>query len=297
MGALLPFLCSHFGGASSSSVMRPEIYSSVTLALAGAALLMRIWVAFPASPFRLSHQVRFPEPLPEPSSAQPSLAAPPSTASLEGGLTAALLDGSTSGGELVGHSGTESALRSRMRLILSGTLRVFVQSAACMTVVMCMRSAGDVHLFRQSCAVALLCLVPVPFEAIASGLWLKTSAPGLQAHSGKISFVLLVAMALMCMWTTMDSWLGGAKDEMSTSLIMVELLLLKISLALVAPVNVSKLYQHRHAERSLVTLEWVKAYVGRLGGPLAAVLVLSFLGLGPLMAMLFTCTCVVAVTA
>jgi len=261
---------------------------------------MQIWVAFPASPFRLSHRVRFPEPLPEQASVQPAslpAASPSGAPSVETGLTVALLERSTSGGELVGPSRTESAFISRMKLILSGTLRVFVQSAACMTIAMCMYNAGEVHLFRQSCAVALLCLIPVPFEAIASGLWLKTSAPGLQAHSSKLSFALLVTMALMCMWTTMENWLGGAKDEMSTSLIMVELLLLKISLALVAPRNVSELYQHKHAERSLVTLEWAKAYVGRLAGPLVALLVQNFLGVGPLLAMLLTCTSVVAVTA
>jgi len=298
MGALLPYLCSHFGGASSSAVVQPEIYASLSLALVGAVLLMRIWVAFPASPFRLSHRVRFPEQ--EHPSVQPtsSPAASPSAAtSLQAGLTTTLLECSSSGGELVRPSKTESALISRLRLILSGTLRVFVQSAACMTIVMCMRNAGEVHLFRQSCAVALLCLIPVPFEAIASGLWLKTSVPALQAHSGKFSFALLVAMALMCMWTTMQYWLGGAQSETSTTLIMIELLLLEISLALVAPLNVSKLYQHKRAERSLVTLEWVKAYVGRLAGPFVALLVLNFLGLGPLLALLFSCATVVAITA
>jgi len=294
-GALLPYLCSLLGQANGVA-MRPAICSSLLLALAGAALLVWIWVAFPASLFRLSHQVRFPEPLPAPASIQLPSTPASSEVSLEQGLTGEPLE-ETSGSEPIGRSRTESDLRSRMKLILSGTLRVFVQSAALMTIAMHMHTAGEVHMFRQSCAVALLCLIPVPFEAITSGVWLKTLLPGLQGHGGKISFVLLVAMALICMWTTTESWLGGVSEERSTSLIMVELVLLQVSLACVAPLNVSKLYQHRHAERSLVTLEWMKAYVGRLLGPLAAALVQSLFGLGPLMAMLFTSAFVVAVTA
>merc|ERR1711874_441830 len=58
----------------------------------------------------------------------------------------------------------------RQRLWISGTMRVFVQSAAMMTLGMWMRDARLTGSFRQTKAIAALCLLPVPFEALASGM-------------------------------------------------------------------------------------------------------------------------------
>merc|ERR1712194_801417 len=104
-----------------------------------------------------------------------------------------------------------------------------------------------------------------------------------------------VASAMMCMCTTLGSW--QVATGTSAGVFLTELVVLQISLALIAPRNVSKLYRHKHAERSLVTLEWMKAYVGRLLGPITALVVHNTFGFGPLLALLFVGSFAVAATA
>merc|ERR1712151_383667 len=94
----------------------------------------------------------------------------------------------------VGHSAIESDFKSRVMLLVSGTLRVFVQSAALMAIAVYMQDVGDVDDFRQSRAVATLCLIPVLFEGFASGVWLRGSFPSLHKYGKKISCMMLVAL-------------------------------------------------------------------------------------------------------
>merc|ERR1712151_308316 len=82
----------------------------------------------------------------------------------------------------VGHSASESDFKSRAMLLVSGSLRVFVQSAALMAIAVYMHDVGYRGYFRQSCAVAILCLIPVPFEGFASGVWLQETFPSLHWH-------------------------------------------------------------------------------------------------------------------
>ncbi|CAK9046351.1 unnamed protein product [Durusdinium trenchii] len=58
-----------------------------------------------------------------------------------------------------------------------------------------------------------------------------------------------------------------------------------------------KSYQQKDAEHSIVVLEWLKAYVGRLLGPFCAVLLYSLLGYGPVLGVLAAATAMVTLTA
>jgi len=72
---------------------------------------------------------------------------------------------------------------------------------------------------------------------------------------------------------------------------------LMIALAMAQPANASRLYQLQDAERALVMLEWMKAYVGRLFGPLFAVLAYHCVGYVPVLAILCLATAIVTLTA
>jgi hypothetical protein len=76
-----------------------------------------------------------------------------------------------------------------------------------------------------------------------------------------------------------------------------ELLGLLVTLAIASPFNASRLYQLEDAERAIVILEWMKAYVGRLFGPFIAVVMYTQVGYGPLLAVLCSATIVVTFTA
>merc|ERR1712228_581489 len=119
----------------------------------------------------------------------------------------------------------------------------------------------------------------------------------LHRYGKRISFVTLVVLAMLCMSTAMGLVFKDASKEISTAIFLTQLVLLQISLAFVAPSNVSRLYQHKHVERSLVILEWAKAYAGRLLGPMVTLVMHNHFGLAPLIAMLFTSTFIVAATA
>merc|ERR1712151_570638 len=152
----------------------------------------------------------------------------------------------------VGHSAIESDFKGRAMLLVSGSLRVFVQSAALMAIAVYMHDVGYMGYFRQSCAVAILCLIPVPFEGFASGVWLQETFPSLHKYGKRISFMTLVVLAVLSMSTL--GFAFEASKQLSTGIFLTELILLQISLAFVAPSNVSR-YQHKHVERSLVILE------------------------------------------
>merc|ERR1712050_439371 len=138
--------------------------------------------------------------------------------------------------------------------------------------------------------VAMLCLVPVPFEAFASSVC-REVLPSWRCHARKLSAVTLAASGTLCMGTAFG-WF-----QASPAIFLTELTLLQIALALIAPLNVSRLYQHKHTERSLVLLEWAKAYAGRLLWAIVTLATHSMCGFEPLLAMLFVGIFVVAATA
>merc|ERR1719220_2061101 len=102
---------------------------------------------------------------------------------------------------------------------------------------------------------------------------------------------------MMFLGTSYMGWCQCPDKGGSSTVFLTELVLLQISLAFAAPLNVSKLYQSKHAERSLVMMEWVKAYAGRLLGPIITLMVYNWIDYNALLFMLFSATVVVAVTA
>merc|ERR1719498_1940079 len=71
---------------------------------------------------------------------------------------------------------------------------------------------------------------------------------------------------------------------------------LVVTLAVATPFNASRLYQLPDAEGAIVLLEWMKAYIGRIIGPLTAVVVYTHLGYGALLGLLSLMTAIVTVT-
>lgn len=207
--------------------------------------------------------------------------------------------------ELAEHRRVE-ALKFRSPLLLSGTLRVFVQSAIMPVAALLMHDAQWTGQFRQSIAVATLYLLQLPFEALASRMCCVCSARApskndsnsadsntADSSSAKIiSAGLFVVLALASF-----PIMSNARLDLQLLQHMFELAGLVVMLAVAAPLNASRLYQLRDAERTIVTLEWLKAYIGRLLGPFAAVVVYTQVGYSALLAALSAATFAVVLTA
>jgi len=173
-------------------------------------------------------------------------------------------------------------------LLFSGTARVFVQSAGVMTLALCMRDYGFIGSFLQTKAAAALCLLPLPFEALAASGCCRLSTRLVPAGT-----VLIVVLIYAC--TLLEEW--RADEGQRIALVALEQALLLFALAFAVPVNVSKLYRTGNLEESLVLLEWLKAYLGRLSGPAFAIMLQNWLGYGPLLLVLCCATVTVALTA
>jgi len=179
MGALLPYACAALGGLCNLTTQEPEIVSSLIFAFAGAFLLLWTWHAFPVTLYRLPYSVRFPQ-------APKAILEQGHLLTIEEGSGQSDIESNTDVAP-VGHCATESDFKSRAMLLVSGSLRVFVQSAALMAIAVYMHDVGYMGYFRQSCAVAILCLIPVPFEGFASGVWLQETFPSLHKYGKRIS--------------------------------------------------------------------------------------------------------------
>eukprot|EP00438_Fugacium_kawagutii_P024755 Skav213505 [mRNA] locus=scaffold3849:268322:291457:- [translate_table: standard] len=190
-------------------------------------------------------------------------------------------------------SDVESDRKFRLTVWLSGTMRIFVQSAMVPVVALSMRDANWTGNFRQTLAVASLFLLPLPFEAIAGGSVSCSSRDG--AKDGT-TFSKILSGAIGCAALLVAGLQPQSADgdgELLTLLSRIfELGILMVALGMAAPYNAAKLYQQKDAEHSIVVLEWLKAYVGRLLGPFCAVLLYSFLGYGPVLAVLALATAV-----
>lgn len=254
IGALIPYAASALAGRQDLSAARPEFLSSVVLALLSLALLLWMLASFPWHLQRLPDRVRF---------------------------------------QATAEEETSVPTRTRLALWTSGTIRVFVQSAALAALALWMRGAGLTGHFRQTRAVAALSLLPVPFEAVASGVFVGRCLPKTQERA-RCAAIVAVGTVVVLFWC---SGRVGGDMKAHASLAAMELAILLITLACVEPRNVTSLNQRKDAERSMVMLEWLKAYVGRLLGPVAALAIQNWLGFGPLLALLCCATVAVALTA
>jgi len=250
-GALLPTVAAFAAGRSSLSRSSPDMLTSIVLVWLSLALLVWILVCFPRKLHRLPDRVRF-----------------------------AAID-----------PNEESSADMRARLVLGGTTRVFVQSASMMMIALIVKDAGLAGDFMQSSAIAFLCFVQAPFEALALGLccpaWMRP-----QKTKEAAMAIVMLAIVIFATNLGLDS-LCVAKNNMELAITATaELALIQVALAMAAPVNVARLNQHKDAERSLVMLEWLKAYAGRLLAPMFALTVQHFFGYDAL----FACLCVGTVT-
>ena len=194
----------------------------------------------------------------------------------------------------------ESDRKFRFTVWVSGTTRIFVQSAMVPVVALSMRDANWTGNYRQTLAVASMFLMPLPFEAIAGSV--SCSCGPRQAQDGttvsKIISGAIGGAALLVAGLQPKNIANDGDGELLTLLSRIfELGILMIALGMAAPFNAAKLYQQKDAEHSIVVLEWLKAYIGRLLGPFCAVLLYSFVGYGPVLAVLALATALVTLTA
>jgi len=282
IGALLPALTSTIPGCEAMSHSMPELLPSVVLAAVSFAYIVGIAWKFPASLPTLSDSVRFRNHV-------TSAEAPVPRSRIGTGRKSS-------------RQSSPVADTYRTSVWVSGTTRVFVQSAIMLAVALSMRDAGWTGSYRQTYAVSALCLLPMPFEVLAAKAICSCSGVARLARdgtsfsklaSGAFGFVALLAATLQP-----RSIMREENGEVLTLLTRVaELVVLMIALGMAAPFNASRLYQLQDAEYATAMLEWMKAYIGRLFGPIFAIFVYSWMGYGTLLAVLCGGTAVVALTA
>lgn len=183
---------------------------------------------------------------------------------------------------------------------ISGTTRIFVQSAIVPVLALSMRDAGWTGKFRQSMAVAAMFLLALPFEVLVSRICCSCGyrAGALDdTSSSKMISGAVGAGSLVLAGLQPRGVVGDDGEFMVLITRIAELGILMIALGMAAPFNASKLYQQKNAERSIVILEWMKAYIGRLLGPIFAVLLYNYVGYGMVLGMLTAATAVVTLTA
>eukprot|EP00415_Alexandrium_ostenfeldii_P000513 UN0513 len=185
----------------------------------------------------------------------------------------------------------KTSKKPRWVLLFSGTTRIFVQTAGVITLALWMRDYGFVGNFRQTAAAAGLCLLPVPCEALAA----SSTSQRNRRFTRYIAVLAVLVVVVLFVFGHLAYWPedGGFR----VALVAAEQASLLVALAFAAPANVSRLYQAGDLEESLVILEWLKAYIGRLLGPAFAIVIQNWLGYGPLLLALCTATVAVALTA
>jgi len=267
LGALLPAATSWLTGSHELRTRAPDVLPSLVLALMSLAYLVCVLILFPRRLPILSDRVRFP------------------TRAFEGDKA---------------RKGSKEANKDRLVVWISGTTRVFVQSAILPTLALSMRDAQWTGNFRQTFAVAAICLLPMPFEATVSRICCACSIRARVADGADVSKWASGAIGLIALVITSAaprSVIGEDGDLLALMTRICELAILMIALGMAAPLNASRLYQLKDAERAIVLLEWMKAYIGRLLGPLFAVLVYHWVGYRALLGALGSATAVVTLTA
>mmetsp|Transcript_20724 Transcript_20724/g.44187 ORF Transcript_20724/g.44187 Transcript_20724/m.44187 type:complete len:835 (-) Transcript_20724:113-2617(-) len=273
LGALLPAATSQLAGYSELSVSAPELVPSSVLALISILYLVWVLMAFPKRLPVLPDRIRFPS--------RPS-------------------DDPSARNRRSSTKDLPDNRRYRLVVWISGTTRVFVQSAILPVAALSMRDTKWTGNFRQTYVVAAICLLPMPFEAIVSRI---TCGCGLRARGGaatdssKMVSGAVGAIALLSASAAPRNAQGEEGEFLALLIRIIELAVLMIALAMAAPFNSSRLFQLKDAERTIVILEWMKAYLGRLLGPIFAVTVYNWFGYGALLSLLCTATAVVTLTA
>eukprot|EP00928_Gymnodinium_smaydae_P041995 TRINITY_DN28355_c0_g1_i1.p1 TRINITY_DN28355_c0_g1~~TRINITY_DN28355_c0_g1_i1.p1 ORF type:complete len:795 (+),score=94.85 TRINITY_DN28355_c0_g1_i1:40-2424(+) len=245
VGALLPALLSLCVRSNSFGGFDVEQIPSMAIMMLTSLYLVLVYVAFPCRVPILSPEVRFQD-VTHRESDEPS------------------------------QRGTE---RDKYSIWAAATLRALVQSAVLPAAVFLMRDVGLVDNFKQSVAVAFLCILPLICEAIASRVCHECSSRNSYRRSaGRKSWiapVIVVAMASRAMAVETQAEEHPAH---SIWLRLFELMLLLVASAILAPFNASRLHELKDAEHAIITLEWLRAYVGRLLGPIFAVLIFHWFG-------------------
>jgi len=276
LGALLPAATAWIvGGSQELNADTPMLLPSCVLAFISFIYLVWVMMAFPRRLPMLPDRVRFPD------------------------------WGEEEIRRRVGSKVSAQVLLQSDRSLLiawvSGTTRVFVQSAVLPAVALSMRDAHWTGNFRQTFACAALCLLPMPFEALFSRLCCVCSLRAKHTVDGtntsKMAYGGIGVFALI-MASLAPRNVTGEDGEFVTLLARIcELAILMVALGMAAPFNASRFYRHKDAERSIVILEWMKAYIGRLLGPFFAVAVYKVLGYFPLLVVLSLATLLVGATA
>jgi MFS family permease len=269
LGALLPAavsLCSSFGIQQNF----PDLWPSLIQAVIHIIFLIWVLVSFPWHIHFLPARIRFPRLLPKSDSDSTVL---PKAADY----------------------GRE-VMKYRIPLLMSGTLRVFVQSAIMPTVALLMHDAHITGQYRQTIAVGTLYLLQLPFEALTSRLCCVCATREPTKEERGHPYILassLIAILVIAVWPFTSSIEGNAQLTKNV----LELAGLIVTLAVAAPLNASRLHQLQDAECAIVILEWLKAYVGRLLGPCVAVILYIYVGFGALLTVLCLASLTVITTA
>lgn len=262
LGALLPAVTATLVGSVEFWADAPDLLVSGVLALLSLGLLVWVICSFPRRLHVLPDAVRFPQ-------------------------------GETTSKQLSTRQG--EADRLRRLAVISGTAHVFVQSAILPVVALSLYDANLNGHFRQSLGVAAFCLLPMPFQAMASRLCCsvrlhtRSVKDWTRIVSGAIGVLLLVVLV----WPR-----GGEVGDTVNFLERIsQLALLMLVLAMAVPFNTARLYQLKDAEHATLQLAWSQAYVGRLLGPAIAIATYEFLGYGPIFMLLCAATVVAVNTA
>lgn len=286
LGALLPTAISAIGFYEFPWVT-PELWPSVVQSMIYSAFLVWVLIAFPRYIHLLPERVRFAPTHDEPEEEDPF--SPKGDFVRQTSLAKQFDDG------------REEAAKFRKVLLISGTARVFVQSAIMPFVALVMFDAGWTGQFRQCIAVAALYLLQLPFEVMSSTICCacpKRSSAKDGMHFGRLLFgsstVVSLVLGARCLNVA-----GFSVSQADSQLLrhLAEMAGLIVMLAVAAPSNASRLYQLQNAEQTIVVLEWLKAYVGRLLAPFVSVVIYTYVGHGALLSCLSLATLVVVFTA
>jgi MFS family permease len=286
LGALLPAVTSWISGYE-DAFNSPELWPSIVQVLICSCFVVWVLLMFPRHLHTLPDRVRFASHSDKPASASASTDKP--TAGNELDKLSIELD-----------AARHEAAKFKIPLLVSGTARVFVQSAMIPAVALIMYDAQLTGHFRQCIAVALLFLLQLPFEALVSRMCCLRHATPPSKHGMMQSRVVLGGSMTMLLIVNVAMCFISASDDQNENLArrrLFELVALAVTLAVASPFNASRLYQLQDAEHTIVVLEWMKAYIGRLLGPLLAVLIYTQVGYGPLLTILCLATIVVTFTA
>jgi hypothetical protein len=167
-------------------------------------------------------------------------------------------------------------------ILFAGTMRVFVQTAMLASVVLAMREAA-LHGDEQTLVISALCFLATPFQALMTCIQNQGRWP-----FAKITLWWKPASGALLATAVLLTWLQehAVADIFRLQLRLATLGALAAALGAAAPFQATLVSHVTDAERHTVILEWLKAYVGRLLGPLVAVLLYDSLGFSSILVML-----------